>query len=283
MGGIQMGNKVFILVPLEDLHIDESYQRPVQNHIKTLVQEWDEQKCDLLKVNYREDGNLYVWDNIYVYSALYMCWNVFYISTRKREVVIYNDWRKSIMAFVLQKDNYFCYLDGKHAVCKTQNINLATRFDTQGNACAMLNKASKKLKDYKIVDLENMQVAGDIHKIKRKQFSQTERIKIYNKSKGRCAICGKFIPYDSFTVDHIVPLAKGGTNEMNNLQAACGVYNLIKQDILPEDLMKKLTEIILYQMRKSYDDKLWRKINCLRRLEQKRKIRSVIDTLIKMK
>ena len=37
MGGIQMGNKVFILVPLEDLHIDESYQRPVQNHIKTLV------------------------------------------------------------------------------------------------------------------------------------------------------------------------------------------------------------------------------------------------------
>ena len=62
MGCIQMGNKVFILVPLEDLHIDESYQRPVQNHIKTLVQEWDEQKCDLLKVNYREDGNLYVWD-----------------------------------------------------------------------------------------------------------------------------------------------------------------------------------------------------------------------------
>lgn len=62
MGGIQMGNKVFILVPLEDLHIDESYQRPVQNHIKTLVQEWDEQKCDLLKVNYREDGFLYVWD-----------------------------------------------------------------------------------------------------------------------------------------------------------------------------------------------------------------------------
>ena len=62
MGGIQMGNKVFILVPLENLHIDESYQRPVQNHIKTLVQEWDEQKCDLLKVNYREDRNLYVWD-----------------------------------------------------------------------------------------------------------------------------------------------------------------------------------------------------------------------------
>lgn len=183
------------------------------------------------------------------------------------------------MAYILQKDNYFCYLDGKNAVCKTKNINLSTRFDTQGNARAMLNKASKKLKDYKIVDLENMQVVGDVHKIKRKQFSATERTKIYNKCKGRCAICGKFVPYDNFTVDHIIPLAKGGTNAMDNLQVACGVCNLIKQDILPEDLMKKLTEIILYQMRKSYDNKLWKRINNLRRLEQKRKLEKVIFLL----
>lgn len=185
------------------------------------------------------------------------------------------------MAFILQKDVYYCYLDEKHAVCKTQNINLATRFTTQGNARTLLNKASKKLKDYKIVDLENMQVVGDVHKIKRKQFSQTERMQIYNKNKGRCAICGRFVPYDSFTVDHIIPLAKGGTNAMDNLQVACGVCNLIKQDILPEDLMKKLTGIVLYQMRKSYDDKLCRKMCYLKRLEQKRRIRGIIDTLIK--
>ena len=51
------------------------------------------------------------------------------------------------MAYILQKDNYYCYLDGKHAVCKTQSINMATRFATQGNARAMLNKASKKVKE----------------------------------------------------------------------------------------------------------------------------------------
>lgn len=185
------------------------------------------------------------------------------------------------MAYVLQKDSYYCYLNEKHAVLKTQDINLATMFDSQVNARVLLNKASKKLKDYKIVDLENMQVIGDIHKIKRKQFSQTERVKIYNKSKGRCAICGKFIPYDSFTIDHIIPLAKGGTNAMDNLQVACSVCNLIKQDILPEDLMNKLTEIILYQMRKSYDNKLCKSINYLRRLEQKRRIDDVIKTLLK--
>lgn len=62
MNGIQMGNKVFVLVPLEDLHIDESYQRPIQGHAKILAQEWDDKKCDQLKINYREDGNFYVWD-----------------------------------------------------------------------------------------------------------------------------------------------------------------------------------------------------------------------------
>lgn len=185
------------------------------------------------------------------------------------------------MAYILQKDAYYCYLDGKHAVCKTQNLNLATRFETQGNARVMLNKATKKLKDYKIVDMETMQQAGDVHKIKRKQFSAAERVKIYNKGKGRCAICGKFVPYDSFTVDHIIPLAKGGTNAMDNLQAACSVCNLIKQDILPEDLMKKLTEIVLYQMRNSYNDRLWKRMNYLRRLERKKKLLNVMKWISK--
>ena len=180
---------------------------------------------------------------------------------------------------MIEKNAYYCYLDGQHAVCKTQNLNLATRFETQGNARALLNKASKKLKDYKIVDLETMQQVGAIHKIKRKQFSPMERTKIYNKSRGRCAICGKFVPYDNFTVDHIIPLAKGGTNAMDNLQVACGVCNLIKQDILPEDLMKKLTEIILYQMKNSYNKKLMKRMQHLRRLEQKRKMAKIIAAL----
>ncbi len=185
------------------------------------------------------------------------------------------------MAYILQKDIYFCYLDDKHTVCKTQDINMATRFDTQGNARGLLNKASKKLKNYKIVDLENMKEVGDAHKIKRKQFSQSVRTVIYNKSNGRCAICGEFVPYDAFTVDHIIPLAKGGTNELNNLQCTCKTCNLIKQDILPEDLMDKLTGIILYQMRLSYNDYLWKRINHLRRQKQKKRIVKIINSLSK--
>ena len=70
MGGIPVGNKVFVIVPVEDLHIDESYQRPVQNHVKTIAQEWDDMKCDPLKINYRADGYLYVWDGQHRLVAL---------------------------------------------------------------------------------------------------------------------------------------------------------------------------------------------------------------------
>lgn len=72
MGGIPVGNKVFVIVPVEDLHIDDSYQRPVHNHVKTIAQEWDDMKCDPLKINYRKDGRLYVWDGQHRLVALKM-------------------------------------------------------------------------------------------------------------------------------------------------------------------------------------------------------------------
>lgn len=62
MSAIPVHGKLFAIIPLEDLHIDNSYQRPIQNHIKTLTREWEDIKCDPLKVNYREDGYFYVWD-----------------------------------------------------------------------------------------------------------------------------------------------------------------------------------------------------------------------------
>ena len=82
----------------------------------------------------------------------------------------------------------------------------------------------------------------------RKCFTAQERAAVYNKTEGHCAICGEFVPYTDFTVEHIIPLAKGGSNDLSNLQCACSVCNRIKQDLLPEDLMKKLTGIMVYQV-----------------------------------
>lgn len=57
-----VGGKVFATVSLDELHIDDSYQRSLQGHVKTIAKDWNPTKCDPLKINFREDGKFYVWD-----------------------------------------------------------------------------------------------------------------------------------------------------------------------------------------------------------------------------
>lgn len=185
------------------------------------------------------------------------------------------------MVYVLKKENEYCNIDKKNTVNKTPHLHNATRFNTKKEAENMLARASKKLKDFEVIGLDEPAEVADDSKVKRKSFKTTERTIIYNKNKGRCAICGKFIPFDEFTVDHIIPLSKGGTNELKNLQCTCKTCNLIKQDILPEDLMDKLTEIVLYQMKRNYNGSLRKKINHLHKQRQKSKVSQIIKILKK--
>lgn len=57
--------------------------------------------------------------------------------------------------------------------------------------------------------------------------------RIYDEQEGRCAYCGIsiywHIPYD-IHIDHIQPLARGGTNYPDNLACACASCNLEKGD-----------------------------------------------------
>ena len=65
VSAIPVGGKVFAIIPLDELHIDESYQRSLQNHVKVIARDWNPTKCDPLKVNYRADGFFYVWDGFH--------------------------------------------------------------------------------------------------------------------------------------------------------------------------------------------------------------------------
>lgn len=62
VGAFPVGGKVFAVVALDELHIDESYQRSLQNHVKIIARDWNPTKCDPLKINFRYDGLFYVWD-----------------------------------------------------------------------------------------------------------------------------------------------------------------------------------------------------------------------------
>lgn len=83
---------------------------------------------------------------------------------------------------------------------------------------------------------------------KRIVFPQETRMSVYNQSEGRCVYCGRFIPFDEMTIDHIVPLSKGGTNYEKNLQCCCKECNLMKQDLLERDFYRKMKEILRHQV-----------------------------------
>ena len=61
---------------------------------------------------------------------------------------------------------------------------------------------------------------------------------LYTKQRGSCAICRtKLIKWH---MDHIMPLAKGGAHEINNLQLLCPRCNVRKHSTHPIDYMQKL-------------------------------------------
>ena len=55
----------------------------------------------------------------------------------------------------------------------------------------------------------------------RKVFSKQERFQIFERDNFTCQYCGRKPPEVQLEVDHIVPLAKGGTNDERNLITAC--------------------------------------------------------------
>lgn len=79
--------------------------------------------------------------------------------------------------------------------------------------------------------------------------SSVTRIKVVKRDKNICQICGKTcnpndkrwgsLGPDFPTLDHIIPLAKGGTHTWDNVQCACAICNSYKRDLLEIDLNDK--------------------------------------------
>jgi len=63
-------------------------------------------------------------------------------------------------------------------------------------------------------------------------FGYEERKAALKRSGGICACCGKKLTTKTMTMDHIVPISRGGTNESENLIALCEVCNKQKGNML---------------------------------------------------
>src|SRR5690242_3391906 len=76
---------------------------------------------------------------------------------------------------------------------------------------------------------------------------------LYNKQRGLCFLCGKFMDAhrayknlnnqftNGYTLDHLIPISKGGTNGGRNLVLAHAKCNSIKGNRMPteDELLKR--------------------------------------------
>ena len=131
--------------------------------------------------------------------------------------------------------------------------------ESKARQFASVSKAIQKTRHYHVYDTETNKICWKSQR-RRKHYSPEVRKMIYDKSGGRCALCGRKITLSEMTIDHIVPLDRNGENGTNNLQCACYACNQFKANILPEDFMERITAIFLYQMEKRYNGKIRWKI-----------------------
>ncbi|PID78012.1 MAG: HNH endonuclease [Deltaproteobacteria bacterium] len=62
-------------------------------------------------------------------------------------------------------------------------------------------------------------------------------------SKGKCFYCGKMILPHDLTMDHVVPLSRGGKSSKGNLVTACKECNNKKKNLLPVEWIEYLEMI----------------------------------------
>ena len=75
-------------------------------------------------------------------------------------------------------------------------------------------------------------------------YRQNKHI-LFGQQEGLCNGCGVMFPFRNFTVDHMVPQSRGGTDHLDNLQLLCGACNSVKGDRPQEHLIARLKEMAI--------------------------------------
>ena len=177
------------------------------------------------------------------------------------------------MAILLTNGNYYIAHNKSGGVIKVATIAQAQDFHSVERAIHQKNRTPGKCSGFYFIDTDIVDVieskeistVDDKEKLphkRHKQFKGKMRRDIYEKTHGHCYLCGEFVDFDSFEVEHEVPLSKGGTNDLSNLYCSCHYCNMIKHDICPQDFMKKISQIFMYQMQKRHgNNPRWKFVN----------------------
>lgn len=133
------------------------------------------------------------------------------------------------MAILLTNGDYYIAHNKTGAVIKVSDVEQAQNFYTIERAVTQKKKTPRKCASYYYIDTDKIEAEGMIKRIeretgereKRKKFSNQERNFVYQKTDGHCYLCGEFVEFDFFEIEHRIPISKGGTNDLSNLFCSC--------------------------------------------------------------
>ena len=65
------------------------------------------------------------------------------------------------------------------------------------------------------------------------------RLRAFKREQGKCFYCGIDVPIEKSTLDHIIPVVKGGRTKFTNLVYCCEPCNYEKNDQDAEGFLKQ--------------------------------------------
>jgi len=93
-----------------------------------------------------------------------------------------------------------------------------------------------------IIDVDEQTIRREREKAREIRKSRWWKNRV---AQGRCHYCGGTFPPSELTMDHLVPVVRGGTSTRGNLVPACRECNSRKKYLLPlewDDYLERLKE-----------------------------------------
>ena len=89
------------------------------------------------------------------------------------------------------------------------------------------------------ISRDDKHVAREKQKAKELRQSQWWKNEI---AKGRCHYCGQTFPPDALTMDHVLPIVRGGKSTKGNIVPCCKQCNNDKKYLTPAEIILKQLE-----------------------------------------
>ena len=147
-------------------------------------------------------------------------------------------------------------VDNENGCCAYSNKQMGGLFNVHGNSISRIINAlikkgyfqagydedtnfremilgHKTYKDIYGLDIPDFIEDENIYKTNtsnKRKISPSKRIKILERDSFTCQYCGAKAPEVKIEIDHIIPISKDGTNEIENLTTACFECNIGKSN-----------------------------------------------------